>query len=278
MKFATSIGSIFILILIGYSLILLLLYLMQAKLVYFPDKNILITPREVGLAFTEYTFKTEDDLKLHGWYIPVENAHGTFLFFHGNAGNISHRLESIHTFTELGFNVFIFDYRGYGFSDGKPSEKGTYRDGDAAWNFLTRELKKPPEKIVIFGRSMGSAIAASLASHVRSGVVILESSFTSIPDLGAQIYPLFPVRLLARIHYPTVSFVKKIHRPVLFIHSRQDEIIPFNHGETNFQHANDPKSFLEIRGSHNDGFLVSRDIYWSGINRFLNTYYHHRNE
>jgi len=274
MKSATSIGTILLLVLFAYSFILLLLYLFQAKLVYFPDKNIYVTPREIGLSFKDYYFKTADGYQLHGWHIPVENARGTVLFFHGNAGNISHRLESIQVFIELGFAVFIFDYRGFGLSHGKPDEEGTYRDADAAWDFLVRELKEHPNRIVIFGRSLGSAVAAYLSSRVEPGVVILESSFTSTPDLGAHIYPFIPVRFLARINYPTNEFVAKISRPVLFIHSRQDEIIPFHHGEINFQSARDPKSFLEIHGSHNDGFIVSRATYINGISQFLSTYYH----
>jgi len=191
------------------------------------------------------------------------------LFCHGNAGNISHRLESIRIFHQLGLNVFIFDYRGFGRSAGSISELGSYADVEAAWTYLIKQRNIAPEKIILFGRSLGSGIAAWLAKEKKSLAIILESSFISIPELARKYYPIFPIKLLARIKYPVIDYVKQISCAKLIIHSIDDELIPYQHGQRNFQMAYEPKRFLSIRGSHNEGFLISKEEYISGIEAFL---------
>jgi len=245
------------------------MYLFQSRFIYFPDKQIIYTPAQIGLSYQDVFLTSNDGLKLHGWYIARENNLTTVLFCHGNAGNISHRLESIQIFVDLGLNVFIFDYRGYGQSEGRPDEIGTYRDGRASWDFLVENLKINRENIIIFGRSLGCGIAAWLAKEENPAGLILESSFTSISDLGRKHYPFLPVRWLTRIHYPVAQYVQKISCPKLFIHSREDELIPFRQGQTNFNLAAEPKAFLQIHGSHNDGFIVSKDVYVKGLKSFL---------
>lgn len=264
----TTIG----LLLIVYLSICILLFLFQKHLIFFPDKNVTFTPRDVGLNYTDIFLETRDKIKIHGWYIPADSAKVVLLFCHGNAGNISQRLESIKLFNALSLNVLIFDYRGFGKSAGSPDESGTYRDVEAAWEYLLNKEGFQPQQIVIFGRSLGSGIASALAAEVDPGALILESSFTSLPDLGASLYPLFPIRLLARYNYPTIQRLQNISSPILFIHSPNDEIIPFSHGQKNYQMAKEPKQFLEISGSHNDGFLVSGKKYYEGILNFLAEY------
>lgn len=253
----------------GYAAIAGLLYLYQERLVYFPERVVAATPKQAGLAYEAIRFTTVEGVSLSGWFIPAPNARATLLFCHGNAGNISHRLESIRQFHQLGLNVFIFDYRGYGESEGAPSEAGTYRDAEAARRYLVEERQLAPERIVYFGRSLGAAVAAWLAIRYPPRALIVESSFTSVPDFGGEIYPWLPVRLLARLQYPTRDYLRSLQVPVLVVHSRADEIIPFRHGEALYQAANPPKELLEIRGGHNDGFLVSGKHYTGGIDAFL---------
>ena len=191
------------------------------------------------------------------------------LFCHGNAGNISHRLESIALFHRLGLSVLIFDYRGYGDSEGKPDEQGTYRDARAAWRHL-RELRGVAgDDIILFGRSLGAAVAAWLAARERPRAVILESAFTSAASLGAEHYPWLPVDLLLRHRYDTLARVSEIRAPLLVVHSRDDEIVPFHHGRALFDAAAEPKRLLEIRGGHNDGFLASGAVYRDALAAFL---------
>jgi len=263
------IGSFLLVTALGYVGIAGWLYFAQENFVYFPDRGLAGTPANAGLAYEAVTFTADDGVRLSGWYIPVPNARGTLLFSHGNAGNISHRLESIRQFRGLGLDVFIYDYRGYGESQGKPSEEGTYRDAEAAWRYLAETRRVPPERLVYFGRSLGAAVASQLATRYPPQALIVESAFTSVPDFGTEVYPWLPVRFLARLQYPTRDNLRSLRVPVLVVHSRNDEIVPFRHGEALYQAANEPKAFLEIRGGHNDGFLVSGKHYTEGIDLFL---------
>jgi fermentation-respiration switch protein FrsA (DUF1100 family) len=263
------------LVAVTYGAIALYLFIMQPRLLYYPDmpgREPEATPAAVGLAYEDVALQTVDDIRLHAWFIPAENPRATVLFCHGNAGNISHRLDSIRLLHSLGLQVLIFDYRGYGKSEGRPSEKGTYRDVDAAWHYL-REVRGLTEAgIIIFGRSLGAAVAADLASRTRPAAVILESAFTSVPDMAAEFYPWLPVRLLSRYRYDNLGKVARIARPLLLVHSRQDEIIPFAHGERLFGRAREPKQFLELTGGHNDAFQSSRKAYTHGLKSFLDTH------
>jgi fermentation-respiration switch protein FrsA (DUF1100 family) len=257
---------------IGYAVLAGALFFYQPNLLYFPDmptREIEVTPGDIGLDFEPLTLATRDNEQLDAWLVPADSARGVVLFCHGNAGNISHRLESIRQFHELGLSVLIFDYRGYGQSSGKPTEKGTYRDADAAWHYLVEQHGIPPERIVLFGRSLGASIAADLATRQAAAAVILESAFTSVPDVAAKFYPWLPVRWLSRYRYDTEKKLANIHSPVLIVHSRDDEIIEYANGERLFAAANEPKQFLELRGGHNDGFMVSGKAYIQGLDAFL---------
>jgi hypothetical protein len=269
------------------------LYIMQPKLLYFPVRQVPYTPAEVGLEFENIIFKSADGLRLNGWYVPApleamtktasvrvgdsfltgpaENSQFTILFCHGNGGNMMHCLDSIDIFHELGLNCFIFDYRGYGNSEGKPGEEGTYLDAEAAYKWLTEEKKISPDSIIAFGRSLGGSIAAHLATKSRVGALVIESTFTSYVDIGRKFYPYMPVQWFARFSYNTAQYIKEVLCPVILIYSRDDEVVPFEFGLELYEAANEPKKFVEIFGGHNDGFLVSGEIYKNAW-KFLKEY------
>jgi fermentation-respiration switch protein FrsA (DUF1100 family) len=263
---------IFISLVLGYLVILGFVYVRQGSMIYYPVGEISNTPRDIGLDFEEVTLKTKDDVTISAWYIPARHERGVVLFCHGNAGNISHRLDSIRIFHDLKLSMLIFDYRGYGRSEGSPTEEGTYLDAESAWNYLVNIKHISPEKIVLFGRSLGSAVAAEIALNHKAGALIIESGFKSIPDFGRKFFPYLPVRLIARYHYSTIDKVNKIGIPKLIIHSPQDEIISFEHGVSLFEKASEPKEFLQIKGSHNEGFLISGRAYIEGLNGFISKY------
>lgn len=253
----------------GYALLVLLLYLAQDWLLYHPARALPITPADRGRTYEDVRFETEDGETLHGWWLPADSARGTLLFFHGNAGNIAGRLESAEQFLGLGLDVFLFDYRGYGQSTGTPSEAGLYRDAAAAWQHLTETRGLAPQRIVLFGRSLGSAPAAWLAERQAPAALIVESAFTSVPDVAARQFPFVPVRLLARSRFDTLGRIARIGAPLLVIHSPDDAVIPYAHGRRVYEAAQEPKTFLRIRGGHNDGFLVSGRHYTDGVDAFL---------
>ena len=267
--------SIILVVFLAYTILALALYFMQSSFLYSPVRPVPYNPGDINLPFENVVFKAKDRLKLAAWYIPAEKADFTVLFCHGNGGNMTHRLDTINILNELGLNCFIFDYRGYGASEGKPSETGTYYDVEAAYKWLTKKKNIPPENIILFGRSLGGSIAAYLASKVEAKALVIESSFTSYVDIGKKFYPYMPVHLAARFSYPTIDYVRKIRLPVMIIHSRNDEVIPFEFGLRLYDAANEPKEFVEISGSHNDGFLFSGEIYrnaWSNWLKFLKDY------
>jgi hypothetical protein len=254
-----------------YAVLGLVVYLMQARMLYLPDvpgRTLDRTPADIGAYYTDVSIRTSDGVRLHGWYVPG-NSDRVLLFFHGNAGNISHRLESIRQFLQLGLSVLIIDYRGYGQSDGRTSEQGIYRDAEAAWQYLVETNATPAGRIVLFGRSLGASAAAYLAARHRPLALVVESSFTSVPDIAGEYYPWLPVRWLSRLRHPTEDFVRQVACPVLVIHSRDDEIVPFRHGEAIFAAAGEPKALLELRGTHNDAFLRDERNYLAGLGAFL---------
>ncbi len=259
---------IFICVSVWVSLIIMF-HFFQQNFIYFPHSEIVSTPKTIPLDYEDLTLTTSDGIEIHAWWVPNQNARATLLFLHGNAGNISHRLDSINIFHQMGFSVLIIDYRGYGKSTGKPTEEGTYIDAETAWLYLINEKKINSDEIVIFGRSLGGAIAAWLADKYPSAALIVESTFTSIPDISKHYYPYLPISLVARIIYPTIDRMSNINSPVLVIHSANDEIVPYKFGKELFNQANDPKTFLEINGGHNDGFITSSDKYINGIEHFI---------
>jgi fermentation-respiration switch protein FrsA (DUF1100 family) len=255
-----------------YLLLALLLYLFQGRMVFLsnlPDRALIASPSDIYLNYEDVSLTTSDNERLHGWYVPAANSKGVLLFFHGNAGNISHRLESIKIFHELGLDTLIIDYRGYGQSTGKTTEQGTYLDAQAAWDYLINNRGIPADRIIIFGRSLGGAIGAWLGVQNNPAAVIIESSFSSGVDMARRIYPFMPVRLITRLQYPVADYAAQLDCPVLVIHSRHDEIIPFAMGQAIYAAVKQHKKFLELRGDHNNGFLISQKEYIAGLKDFI---------
>jgi fermentation-respiration switch protein FrsA (DUF1100 family) len=247
------------------------LYFSQSSMVYYPEigREMMATPHQAGLDYEDVKLVTADGVALHGWFVPSVESRGTVLFLHGNAGNISHRLDFLQMFHRLGYSTLIVDYRGYGNNAGKPSEQGTYQDAEAAWRHLTETRKIPSDTIVLFGESLGGAVAAWLATRHRPGALVIASGFTSVPDLAAKFYPFLPVRRLSRFDYDTRSYLRAVEVPVFIAHSPDDEIIPYQHGRALYEAANAPKQFLELGGGHNEGFIFARDSWVQALGEFL---------
>ncbi|MBI5397188.1 MAG: alpha/beta hydrolase [Verrucomicrobia bacterium] len=256
-----------------YAVLLLALWLglrwFEWRSVYFPFRTLSGTPDEVGLAFENVVFTASDGVKLHGWYLPADGARLTLLLSHGNGGNISHRIGKLLLLHQLGVNVFIYDYRGYGRSEGRPGEEGTYRDALAAYDWLRANKNVRGDQIVAYGESLGSAITVELAVHRPVAAVVLESPFASVPDMARAVYPWLPLHLLCRIRYDSLSKIGKLKAPLLVFHSPTDEIVPFAQGEKLFAAAPEPKRFVRLRGYHNDGFEVSEQVYHQALAEFL---------
>ncbi len=249
--------------------VLALMFLLQSRLVYFPDGQIVATPGDRGMAYEEVTFEAADGVRLAAWYVPSEAGRGIVLFSHGNGGNISYNLPFVEILHRVGLSTFIYDYRGYGRSQGSPSEEGTYRDAAGAWRYLTESRKVPAGQIFLYGQSLGGPIAAKLARENAPAALILDSAFTSFVDIAGHHYPFLPVRWLSRFEYNTLEHVRNVRCPVLVIHSPDDEIEPFGQGVALYEAAPEPKAFIKLRGGHNDALLLSVGAYREGIDGFL---------
>ena len=265
---------------LGLGLIFLLLIgirLVLPRFVFIPSTDIRATPMEIDLPFDDITMTASDNVRLQAWYIPAVNARATLLFFHGNSGNISHRLDSLRIFNELGLSVFIPSYRGYAQSQGRPSIKGVNLDALAAWKWLTEDKQIPAENIIVLGQSLGGAVAMELMRSVTPGAIILESTFSSLADMTPFPAPVAPM-LLGGDFWNTVKTARDLNVPTLCIHSQEDDVIPYSQGRRIFEAAGsngnfNEKTFLEIQGGHNSGFLESLNIYTDGLNSFITEYF-----
>ena len=244
----------------------------QAGFIYHPDPDLVATPATLKLDYEEVRFTAADGTRLHGWWVPSREERAVAIHFHGNAGNISHRLKVIETLHNLKLSAFIFDYRGFGKSAGSPTERGTYADAEGAWNYLVRIKNVPPERIVLHGQSLGGGVASWLAVKHRPALLILESTFTSTRDVARHHCSFTPATWLITWRYDTLGRATKLACPLLVIHSPEDEVIPYSQGRAIFSAAREPKEFLEIRGSHNRGFVASYDVYVRGIDSFIKKY------
>lgn len=238
---------------------------------YHPIRELAGTPGDLGLAYEDARFAAEDGVRLHGWFVPAPAAPATLLWFHGNAGNIGHRLENIYLLHHhLGTHVFIFDYRGYGVSGGRPTEEGLYRDARAALAHLRRHPRVRPDRIIFFGRSLGAAVAVELATRERPHGLILESPFLSLRAMGKALFPFLPVNLLVGNRYDSLSRIREIRAPLLILHGDRDEVVPFGQGRALFEAANEPKAFVRLPGAgHNDTYLLGGSAYLEAWARFL---------
>ncbi|MCU0293451.1 MAG: alpha/beta hydrolase [Thermoanaerobaculaceae bacterium] len=257
------------------------LMLLEGSMLYFPARfpvgewDTAGLGRRLGCRFEDLSFTTEDGRRLHGWWVhppagpePVAEDGPVLLYFHGNAGNLTHRAGTVATMARLGLQVLIFDYRGYGRSEGRPSEHGLYQDARAAWRVLTVERGISPGRIVLYGKSLGGGVAVQLATEVRPAGLVLQSTFSSVPDLAAFHYPFVP-RALVRTRMESARKLPGVRCPVLIVHSRDDEIVPFAHAERLLAAAPEPRQLLAIEGAgHNDTFAAGGERLLAALSRF----------
>jgi len=247
--------------------------MLDKYLVFSPEQHFVGTPRDAGLEFEHVRFPAADGVSLHGWFVPGESD-VTFLWFHGNAGNISHRIFGLSMLRQaLGVSSFIFDYRGYGFSEGRPSEKGTYRDAEAALEYLRSRSDVKTDKVVLFGHSLGCAIAVEMATRYGAYGLALEAPFDSIKGMGRRMYPRLPIGLfihLLRSRFDSMSKIGNVHVPLLVLHGDQDATIPIEVGWSLFDAANEPKRFHVIKGGgHSDGHIIGGADYYKALQAFV---------
>lgn len=245
----------------------------QRGMVYCPRREWAARPDQAGLRYEDVRLTNGLGTRLHGWWLPCLGAERALLLCHGNGGNVSHLMETYRIFHELGLSVLAFDYSGYGASEGRPSEKGTRSDARAAWDWLVREKGFAPEDVILFGRSLGGGVAARLAADLTAagaapGGLILESTFTSVADMGAARYPWLPVHWLVRHRYDSVAALAGVRVPALFLHSPEDDLVPYAMGRRLFEEYGGPKLFWALSGDHNCGFLTSSG-YARGLRRYL---------
>jgi hypothetical protein len=247
-----------------------LLLLFETRFIYFPTRGHDATPSELGLAHEDVWLTTEDGVRIHGWYLPVPRARWVTLLSHGNAGNISHRLDrALFLQTRLRSSVFLYDYRGYGASEGSPDEAGTYRDARAAYRYLAEEKQVKPGDLVLFGESLGSAVSLELALDHPAAALVLEAPFTSVPDV-ARTTLLAPLAPFVRTRYESLARVPRLRMPLLVMQGDRDEVIPPALGRRLFDAAPRPKRYYAIPGAgHNDTYLVGGDGYWKALSDFL---------
>lgn len=240
----------------------------QRRFLYFPDRGFVAGPADYGFAHEEVRLRTDDGVSVHAWWLPAPGARTTALFLHGNAGNVSYWVEAATAFREVGWNTLLLDYRGYGRSEGSPSEEGTYLDARAAWRHLEKERGIDPTRIVVIGRSLGGGVATWLAEHHPMAGLVLEATFTSIADVVASVVPLPGIRGFVRLGYPSLSRMPRIDVPLLVVHGRGDDLVPFEHGVALHDAAAGPKRFVELRGGHNDAFTTDRGTYVAALGDF----------
>lgn len=246
-----------------------LLFFTQTSLIFPAGGSIWRDPGDMGWAFEEVWLEPAEGERTHAWWMPVEEMRGAVLFSHGNAGTMADRLDFAANLRDLGVGVFFYDYGGYGNSSGRPSEARCYDDIRAAWQWLTEEKDLAPGGIVLMGRSLGGGPTIQLATEVAPAGVIVESSFTSIPDVAAETFWFLPVRRLVRHRMDNAAKIGAIEAPILILHSPGDHIIPYRHGERLYQAATEPKRFHEMRGGHNDGWYLSYPEYGRTLGKFF---------
>ena len=238
--------------------------------VFFPQTTFDLTPNDFHLNFKEVYFNSDDGKRLHGWFFPLKKSCPVILFCHGNAGNISHRLDNIRQFLKRDIQVFIFDYRGYGKSLGTPSEKGIYMDGQAAYDYLVHEENIAPENIILFGRSLGAAVAIDVALNRSVKSIIIESAFVSTKAMAKTMFPLSMISFILPLNYNNLEKITHISVPKLIIHGDGDEIVPFFMGKKLFDASKEPRFFYPIKGArHNDTYINGGHEYFGTIISFV---------
>jgi uncharacterized protein len=268
------ITAVYILVMLAavYVLAMVVIYFAQPFILYFSDKKVLSTPDDYGIKFENVTVVTADNVRINAWYVPADKSEFTVIYCHGNGGNLMYYLKVVSFLNGLNLSCLLFDYRGYGSSEGKPTEEGTYLDAEAACKWLVSEKKISPDKIIIFGWSLGASVASHLATKIDCASLVLDGAFTAYADITRKHFPFMPASLFAKYNYRTIDYLKNVRRPVMITHSRNDEVAPFRFGQKLFCAANEPKKFVETAGRHNNAFTDSAEIYkkaWLDWIKFL---------
>ncbi len=245
------------------------LFFIQKRMIFFPGRELTITPAELGKQYRDIWFISSDGTRINGWLMEPAEVKGNIVVCHGNAGNVSNRADTFRIFEELGYRTLIFDYRGYGLSEGKPDEDGLYDDGTAAVEFFCKEFDLEPGDLIYFGRSLGSAVALEIALRRPPAALVIESAFTSTTDMGGMFRYLAPLSLIVTQKFDNKGKISRLAVPLLVIHSSKDDVVPFSQGRSLFEAATCTKEFLEIRGDHNFGFVDSEELYTDGLGSFL---------
>jgi len=267
--------SLFLSIFLAYLLVLVLVRVFESRLIFFPNYPSRLEgdwhPR--GLRVEDVWLEASDGVKLHAWWIPDEKARFTFLAFHGNASNIANRTPTYEFLHGAHVNVLALEYRGYGRSEGKPSEAGVYRDAEAAYEYLVNSMGIDRKTIISFGQSLGTAVATHLATHRQVGGVVLEAPFPSASRVARKIFWFLPgLSLLTHGQFDTGAWLKETHAPVLIVHCSQDPVIPFQFGQEVYDEALPPKNFLQINGyCHEESSLIAPTQYSTALQGFLNS-------
>ena len=256
-------------LIVGIILFLIFVRYLENTSIFYPERTLGATPKDLGLPFEDVTITTQDHVKLHGWLIKAPSARSTLIFFHGNAGNIGGRLGKIDFFHQIGLSVLIIDYRGYGKSEGHPTEQGIYDDATAAYDYLLQRDDMKGQNIISYGASLGGAVAIDLAIKRDVSCVIVDSTFSSAVDMAKRIYPFIP-SFLIKSKMNSIDKVKDISAPILFIHSIEDQTVPFALGKKLYDAAPGKKEFIEITGSHTDGHIYDEEKIRNRIKAFLN--------
>lgn len=244
---------------------------MIESMIFFPDKTFSEKPEDYGFVYEDVSLESDKGICLHGWYLRADQEKGTILFFHGNAGNISHRLFKVKGWIERGFSVFLLDYRSYGKSEGKVThEQDILNDANAAFNWLHNTKQIPLSKIIFYGESLGTWPAIRLGSEYQVAAVILEAPFTSFVDLAHVHYPMVPGMFLKNFAFHNLEYVANLKAPIFILHGTDDEICPFMMGQKLFEKAPQPKEFYAIPGGHhNDLPMIAADSFWQKPAQFL---------
>jgi fermentation-respiration switch protein FrsA (DUF1100 family) len=270
-KVLTSFAVVVLALVVVVAVLLGHVLLNQGSLVYFPDRHVRFTPRDLGMAFEDVRLTASDGVSLAAWFVPAPHSRGVLIFCHGNAGNMGDRVAKLRLLNDLGLSVLAFDYRGYGQSQGKPSEEGIARDMDAAIAHVLESRAIPLERIVFYGESLGGAVAVAAAARHRPAALVLESTFTSARDMAHHHYPFLP-SFLVRIGYDALACIRTLSCPKLILHSPQDRIVPFDMGRTLYDAAPEPKYFANLVGDHNSGGIVESREAFDALTAFLDAF------
>lgn len=248
--------------------IMLLRY--ERAMVFIPKRAMIVPPSAAGLSYERLWLTASDGTRLRAWWIPGASPDApVMLCLHGNGGNLSSHTDKMRIFRDAGAAQLWVDWRGYGESSGTPDEAGLYRDGRAGWDWLTRERGIAPGRVALYGESLGCGVAVELATRVPAGGLIVDSGFASIAEMGRAVLPWFPV-FLERIRFDNLAKLPRATLPTLFLHSPQDNVVPYEQSRLNFAASGAAqKTFVELRGSHNGGFLDAGPAYGEAIRDFL---------